>query len=579
MGVFIEKNDGARPCECVRCRLLQGLHPPPSPTKPLDVLTLLPRKLCLMLLRLFFPTWRREFLTQFPGSGGQFQLEDAQNSFSSALEATQGIGLPEATSPHPKLLVQRMFGSFLRSRALCSSCQVLPDAYEPFLDVLLDIKEAASLKEALQNLLKPKLLGARRCFRCQNCGQVTFASRKLLIHGAPQILALRLQRFEDLTGTKISKVVKYPEDLDLGPYLAEASGAAQFYSLYAVLVHSGENYHTGHYFCYTKARNGIWYKLENSSVIPCDKSTVLQQEAHLLFYARCSDFQTDPGAFPSMAPPLPPPSIHLSFPGNPQNIPGHPQSVPFGPGSPHPPFPQNIPFGAATTPQLSQVEKIWESDQLGMSGTPLDWECSNRTSRKQQDEGLVQTEPGNHPVLDPWEGDEWQSFAPRSQIPRKNWECFVCRRERRWLIHMEPHHHFLHSREEERRREKCQNLGFSNFFPTTPKKSRSRSPLPSFELLENTDSQDGGGGKRMRNGYPSAQEDPELSLKIPAESQEKIPRRKSGRSRFPRQSCHLCGKSMDSAGKRRRNPAFQVKKKEEDSGDDGGGGGGDVCQE
>lgn len=46
--------------------------------------------------------------------------------------------------------------------------------------------------------------------------------------------------------------VKYPEYLDLQPFMSQSQGEPQVYGLYAVLVHSGFSCHAGHYFCYIK---------------------------------------------------------------------------------------------------------------------------------------------------------------------------------------------------------------------------------------------------------------------------------------------------------------------------------------
>ncbi|NXU81283.1 UBP42 hydrolase, partial [Oreotrochilus melanogaster] len=256
--------------DCVMCRVQEHvhkvLHPTASAIKPLDVLTVLPR------------------------IGEQFQLdmqEDAHEFLRCTLDAMGRACLPAGSNLDIQLtIVYQIFGGFLRSRVMCSSCQVISDVYEPFLDVLLDIKEAASLTEALKNFVKPELLDGENRFRCCHCGQMAAASKRMTIHGAPQVLTVGLKRFEVFTGGKISKVVKYPEILDLGPYMSEASGEVQLYSLYAVLVHSGDNCHSGHYYCYTKASNGLWYKMDDSSVTPCGINIILQQEAYLLFYAR-----------------------------------------------------------------------------------------------------------------------------------------------------------------------------------------------------------------------------------------------------------------------------------------------------
>lgn len=46
--------------------------------------------------------------------------------------------------------------------------------------------------------------------------------------------------------------MKYPEYLDLRPFMSQSHGDPQVYGLYAVLVHSGFSCHAGHYFCYIK---------------------------------------------------------------------------------------------------------------------------------------------------------------------------------------------------------------------------------------------------------------------------------------------------------------------------------------
>ncbi|XP_074973592.1 germ cell-less protein-like 1 [Phalacrocorax aristotelis] len=134
------------------------------------------------------------------------------------------------------------------------------------------------------------------------------ASKRFTIHRAPMVLTVCLKRFDDFTGGKISKVVEYPEYLDLRPYMSHAAGEPLLYSLYAVLVHRGRSCYNGHYFCYTKASSGMWYKMDDESVDRCGIDTVLRQQAYLLFYIRCSD--PKPG---EMAASSPAPSHARSF--------------------------------------------------------------------------------------------------------------------------------------------------------------------------------------------------------------------------------------------------------------------------
>lgn len=108
------------------------------------------------------------------------------------------------------------------------------------------------------------------------------ASKRFTIHRSANVLTLALKRFANFSGGKITKVprhiptriklfkqlfctrfiltscffalqdVKYPEYLDLCPFMSQSQGEPQVYGLYAVLVHSGFSCHAGHYFCYIK---------------------------------------------------------------------------------------------------------------------------------------------------------------------------------------------------------------------------------------------------------------------------------------------------------------------------------------
>ncbi|XP_033367694.1 ubiquitin carboxyl-terminal hydrolase 42-like [Parus major] len=84
--------------------------------------------------------------------------------------------------------------------------------------------------------------------------------------------------------------------------MSETDGEPLYYSLYAVLVHSGYSCHEGHYFCYTKASNGLWYQMDDESVEVRGIDTALGQQAYLLFYARCSDLRLGEKASSSLAP-------------------------------------------------------------------------------------------------------------------------------------------------------------------------------------------------------------------------------------------------------------------------------------
>ncbi|KAK2526410.1 hypothetical protein Q9233_008180 [Columba guinea] len=272
-----------------------------------------------------------DFLTEIGENFQHGRQEDAHEFLRCTMDAMQRACLRGNSdldmSSQATTIIHQIFGGFLRSRVTCWSCQAVSNSYEAFLDVPLDIKPLA-----LSWLSR--------------CDKMTAASKRFTVHRAPKVLTVCLKRFEAFTGDKISKVcaqlecnvlflkrvsqsrtlfhkllmlrfsrsllgtlpvgrqvVEYPQYLDLRPYMSQAAGEPLLYSLYAVLVHGGGSCRAGHYFCYIKASDGLWYHMNDKSVDLCDSDTVLRQQAYLLFYIRYSDLEVGQRASSSPAPP------------------------------------------------------------------------------------------------------------------------------------------------------------------------------------------------------------------------------------------------------------------------------------
>ena len=65
--------------------------------------------------------------------------------------------------------------------------------------------------------------------------------------------------------------VDFDTELDLSPFMSNRRGPPQPYSLYGVLVHSGHSVHSGHYFAFVKAPNGLWHQLDDNHVSQVSK--------------------------------------------------------------------------------------------------------------------------------------------------------------------------------------------------------------------------------------------------------------------------------------------------------------------
>ncbi|NXT66731.1 UBP42 hydrolase, partial [Chaetops frenatus] len=223
-----------------------------------------------------------EFKPDIPGDAYEFLRCTLSAMQRACLSGSSDLDV----SSQETTIVHQIFGGYLRSRVTCLSCNTVFDFYKTFLDVLLKIKGASSLTAALEDFVTPKQMDGRKSFKCSKCKKKVAASEMVTVHHAPRVLTVCLGRADDQTSRKISQVVEYPEYLDLRPYMSDTAAEPLLYSLYAVVVHTGPTCLGGHFFCYTKASNGQWYKMNDVSVESCDIHTVLGQQAYLLFYVR-----------------------------------------------------------------------------------------------------------------------------------------------------------------------------------------------------------------------------------------------------------------------------------------------------
>ncbi|XP_017900442.1 PREDICTED: ubiquitin carboxyl-terminal hydrolase 17-like protein 13 [Capra hircus] len=218
------------------------------------------------------------------------QQEDAHEFLMFTLNGMQqgclSASQPSGHASEDTSVVRQIFGGTWRSRIQCLHCLGVSDTFDPHLDVSLDITAAQSVEQALRELVKPEKLEAENAYDCGVCLRKVPATKRLTLHSTSQVLVLVLKRFTQLSGAKRAQEVRYPQRLDVQPYTSEGKAGPLGYVLYAVLVHSGWSCERGHYFCYVRAGNGQWYKMDDAKVTACDETAALSQSAYVLFYAR-----------------------------------------------------------------------------------------------------------------------------------------------------------------------------------------------------------------------------------------------------------------------------------------------------
>ena len=153
-------------------------------------------------------------------------------------------------------------------------------------------------------------------YRCPREQKPVRAVKRMTVDVAPNVLMIQLKRFEfSSSGHKISKKVRgcmrprcrqrgaktwservggllrsgvpqidFDLQLDLGPYMSRTPVVPTLYDLYAVLVHSGHSVHSGHYYAYVRAPNGIWHICDDTHVAQVRPRLAVASEAACSFF-------------------------------------------------------------------------------------------------------------------------------------------------------------------------------------------------------------------------------------------------------------------------------------------------------
>ena len=142
------------------------------------------------------------------------------------------------------------------------------------------IQQNDSLEKCLDGYFKAEILKGDNKYRCEKCKNLTEAAKQFAIVKrklagylfalisllAPNIFTCVFKRFsaDFFRIAKINRFIKYPAELKLNKYVANAGGENLIYDLYAVIVHLGHTCYSGHYYAYVKNSNGSWYKVIDS---------------------------------------------------------------------------------------------------------------------------------------------------------------------------------------------------------------------------------------------------------------------------------------------------------------------------
>ncbi|CAI0467826.1 unnamed protein product [Linum tenue] len=234
---------------------------------------------------------------------GNGREEDAHEFLRYAIDAMQSVCLKEdgikavGSTEEETTLIGLTFGGYLRSKIKCMKCHYKSERQERMMDLTVEIEgDIGKLEDALRRFTSTEILDGENKYQCGRCKSYEKAKKKLTILKAPNILTIALKRFQSGKFGKLNKSIRFPEILDLAPYMSGTSDKSPIYRLYAVIVHLDvmNASFSGHYVCYVKNSQNRWFKIDDSTVTTVELERVLSKGAYMLLYARCSP-QAPPG--------------------------------------------------------------------------------------------------------------------------------------------------------------------------------------------------------------------------------------------------------------------------------------------
>lgn len=157
------------------------------------------------------------------------------------------------------------------------------------MDLSLDIanRDVDTLERALARFTEEETLDGDNAVTCARCQAKRAVTKGLRLATAPTMLVINYKRFAyDVRGrlSRLSKAVRFPLRLEIGPYMSRANrGTPPPYALVAVLVHRGRSCDCGHYFAYVR-KGRDWYRADDAEVSRVAVAEVLRAQAYVLVY-------------------------------------------------------------------------------------------------------------------------------------------------------------------------------------------------------------------------------------------------------------------------------------------------------
>jgi len=108
--------------------------------------------------------------------------------------------------------IDAMFTGLMRSTVECKKCKHNSITYDPFIDLNISINKYKDLEKCLKQFFEYEKIDCE--YKCDNCKNISKATKKLDIIIPPPILTIQFKRFKD-NGNKITSSVDFKAKLNI----------------------------------------------------------------------------------------------------------------------------------------------------------------------------------------------------------------------------------------------------------------------------------------------------------------------------------------------------------------------------
>lgn len=182
--------------------------------------------------------------------------------------------------------INQIFGGYIRTEVKCLRCNYASTTFQHFQDLILDIRKASKVEEAMDQYFSREKLDGENSYKCEKCKCGVPATKKFSIERPPKVLCIQLKRF-NAVGMKFSKPVEHNTCMDLRKYVHPQSAFARLdldYKLISMVTHVGPSSGCGHYTAIAQCASLTYHLFDDTHVTPVGDKTVSNSSAYILMY-------------------------------------------------------------------------------------------------------------------------------------------------------------------------------------------------------------------------------------------------------------------------------------------------------